>query len=320
MNNLAKYIEDTLGVKIVIKDVAPDKLKALPFFMVNDYDFKKTKLFNREIIFMLVKENFTAEKIRKHLDIAQKTFNAIIIAVIEPIEAYNRLRLVEKKVPFIIPGKQMYMPYLLIDFKEYAVIKREIPQIMQPAAQCLLLYHIQVQSLEGLNLKSIAEKLYYNPMTITRAAYFLHNTGICKLEGTKDKFLRFEKNAREIWNETKTMVTNPVKKSIYYTGWVNDKNLYKTNINALAHYSDINDDVIEYYAVKPGYTKFIEGANLKNFGQNEGNICIEEWKYDPGLLAKDGIVDPLSLYLSLNDMRDERIEMALEQIIEKYIW
>ena len=116
------------------------------------------------------------------------------------------------------------------------------------------------------------------------------------------------------------MVTNPVKKSIYYTGWVNDKNLYKTNINALAHYSDINDDVIEYYAVKPGYTKFIEGANLKNFEQNEGNICIEEWKYDPGLLAKDGIVDPLSLYLSLKDIQDERIEIALEQIIEKYIW
>ena len=59
MNNLAKYIEDTLGEKIVIKDVAPDKLKALPFFMVNDYDFKKTKLFNRENIFMLVKENFS---------------------------------------------------------------------------------------------------------------------------------------------------------------------------------------------------------------------------------------------------------------------
>ena len=32
------------------------------------------------------------------------------------------------------------------------------------------------------------------------------------------------------------------------------------------------------------------------------------------------VVDPLSLYLSLKDSTDERIEMALEKIIKDYIW
>jgi hypothetical protein len=32
------------------------------------------------------------------------------------------------------------------------------------------------------------------------------------------------------------------------------------------------------------------------------------------------VVDPLSLYLSVKESRDERIEMALEQILEKFIW
>jgi hypothetical protein len=32
------------------------------------------------------------------------------------------------------------------------------------------------------------------------------------------------------------------------------------------------------------------------------------------------VVDPLSLYLSVKDSRDERIEMALDQILKKYIW
>jgi len=32
------------------------------------------------------------------------------------------------------------------------------------------------------------------------------------------------------------------------------------------------------------------------------------------------VVDPLSLYLSLKEGRDERVEMALEQIIKKFIW
>ncbi len=319
MNNIKEYILETLGVSIELKDVSPNKLKGLPFFMVNTYKFKKATLFDRDVILMLVQDEFTADKLRKHLDLAQEAFNTIVIAIIEPIEAYNRLRLVEKKVPFIIPGKQMYIPHLLIDFKEYATAKSEMPTTMQPAAQCLLLYHIQVESLEGINLKGISEKLYYNPMTITRVAYFLHNAGICKLEGTKEKYLRFEKNNRELWNETESMMMSPVKKSNYYTGWVGGENVYKTNINALAHYSDLNDEALEYYAVRPGYVKFIEGANLKKINSYEGNIFIEEWLYDPGLLTKGGFVDPLSLYLCFRDNQDERIEIALEQIIEN-IW
>ncbi|GEM_PF-3944963 len=40
---------------------------------------------------------------------------------------------------------------------------------------------------------------------------------------------------------------------------------------------------------------------------------IEIWKYDPELFAREGVVDPLSLYMSLKDTKDERVEMALEQ-------
>lgn len=320
MKDVEKYIKKSLGINIVLKDISPNQLKTLPFFMVNSYKFKQTVLFDHEIIFMMVRDDFTAGRIKKHLDLAQKAFNTIIVAIIKPIEAYNRLRLVEKKIPFIIPGKQMYMPDLLIHFKEYAVVQNEMPTTMQPAAQCLLLYHIQIESLEGLNLKSIANKLSYNPMTITRAAYFLHNTGICKLEGTKDKFLCFEKNRQEIWSETKMMMSSPVKKGAYYSGWISKDKAFIANINALAEYSDINKDATEYYAVGPGYTRFIEGANLKLTGKYEANIYIEEWKYDPALLTKDGIIDPLSLYLCLRDNQDERIEMALEQVIKENIW
>ena len=49
------------------------------------------------------------------------------------------------------------------------------------------------------------------------------------------------------------------------------------------------------------------------------------WKYNPlvlvGELPNDlSVVDPLSLYLSLQDNHDERIEMALDKIIEQYIY
>lgn len=43
---------------------------------------------------------------------------------------------------------------------------------------------------------------------------------------------------------------------------------------------------------------------------------METWSYDPKVLAKrEDLVDPLSLYLSL-DLRDERMAIAAEELLE----
>ncbi len=57
----------------------------------------------------------------------------------------------------------------------------------------------------------------------------------------------------------------------------------------------------------------------------EGQYCLEIWKYNPQTLLGElsnhkDVVDPLSLYLSLKESQDERIEMALEQIKKQFIW
>jgi len=46
-------------------------------------------------------------------------------------------------------------------------------------------------------------------------------------------------------------------------------------------------------------------------------IELEIWQYNPNLFAKDGIVDPFSLYLSLEKVKDERVEAALAHMMEK---
>ncbi len=320
MENLKKYLKDALGIETEVNPLKAARLKALPMYIAEEYSFQLIKLYQQDILLVFVQHSFTTDGLRKHLDTIRATFDTITVAVINQLEAYKRLRLIEKKIPFIIPGKQMYLPDLLIDLKEFGVKPKGQPQNMQPAAQFLLLYHLQVDSLEGINLKGIAEKLSYNAMTITRAAYFLHNIGLCSLQGTKDKFLHFEGNKKELWVKAEPLMSNPVRKTQYYNGWIKDKNLYKSDMNALAYYSDINEDVIDYYAVKPGYPRLIGGVNLKITGPLEGNICIEEWKYNPCLLTQTEFVDPLSLYLCFRNKPDERIEMALEQIINNMVW
>jgi hypothetical protein len=47
---------------------------------------------------------------------------------------------------------------------------------------------------------------------------------------------------------------------------------------------------------------------------------IEVWSYDPKLFATAGVIDRLSLFLSLWDENDERVEAALEQMMKEMPW
>ncbi|MBU1720755.1 MAG: hypothetical protein KKA07_16940 [Bacteroidetes bacterium] len=321
MQDLKEYLQETLSVKIKVKSLPPKALKSLPIFMANLYRFELISLYDKEFLLVFAEGDFTTGQLKTHLDTISNALKITPVAVVGNMEAYKRKRLIEKRIPFIITAKQMYLPDLLIDLKEFGNNPVEQQETMQPAAQLLLLHHLQIESLENLNFAGIADKLGYNSnMTITRAAYYLHKMGLCEIRGTRDKSLHFGMNKKEIWEKVEPLMTSPVKKIQYFSGYVSDGNAYKSNNNALAHYSDLNDDVLEYYAVRPGYFKFLPGANLKPAPKNEGNICIEEWKYNPYFATKTKYVDPLSLYLCFRNDENERVEMALEQLIENIKW
>ena len=49
-------------------------------------------------------------------------------------------------------------------------------------------------------------------------------------------------------------------------------------------------------------------------------LRVELWKYDPALFARDGIVDPVSMAVSLRDCADERVQGELEEYMRGYQW
>jgi hypothetical protein len=126
-----------------------------------------------------------------------------------------------------------------------------------------------------------------------------------------------------LWYTAEKLLVSPVLKWVY----VDEKPsvfLYQSNTYALSEYSEMNRSRQEFYAIeKDKFYDLQKNGNLKNLNSREGRICLEVWKYDPDILTTEitdeANVDPLSLYLSLKESHDERIEMALEKIIEKFI-
>jgi hypothetical protein len=63
-----------------------------------------------------------------------------------------------------------------------------------------------------------------------------------------------------------------------------------------------------------------QGSPVDLERQELGCLEVQIWNYDPTLFARNGAADPLSVCLSYEKRTDERVEMALEIMLEDVSW
>lgn len=329
MEKLNEYIYELLGQEIELNKLPEDILNKLPFLFRNNYEFYTTKLYNHELIFLMLnkEDTFNAQQLRKQLEIIQNTLNKPVVVITEDITAVNRKRLIDQKISFIAPGKQMFLTKLLIDiqsFNQDRAFKEKFKLL--PSAQVFVLYHIlyREDDLSQYTFKELAEKFQYTQMGITKAVNNLKDLALIEVTGTKEKSIVFEKDIPKLWKQAEDLFVNPVFKTVYTDK--KPENLLHSNTTALEEYTDMNPGIQEYFAIERNRFYELEKANqFLNLNEENGNYTLEVWKYNPEIIAKNitqkNNIDPLSLYLSLKDgFIDERTDMALDQIIKKYIW
>lgn len=333
INKFIDYVEDILQVDIEPVELSKQEVGNLPLYISEMYRLYLTKLFNIEFILVEYRdiENFSIFQLDKHFALTRESFNKKIVLLAENLSSLNRKRMIAKGINFIIPGKQMFLPDFLIDLNDsfrYPKPKKKTEKLL-PSAQFILLYFIlhwtEKNILEQSSFTQLAAKTGYTKMAITNAAESLVNYKLCSVVGTKEKYIQITKARNELWQTALPYFDNPVLKKIFVDEMPETVALLKSNESALPEFSDINPCQQNYYAIfKDEFYYLLKNGQLKNPNEYEGQYCLELWKYNPQILAS-GIsernnVDPLSLYLSLQENHDERVESALEQIMERYVW
>lgn len=322
MENVIKYINNTLGQQAKIYRVDMAKLKGIPLFIASAYTFWRGELFNTKI-YLLEKINqvhSTPGQYKKQQEIVEKSLKAKIIFVLPEIKTHNRIRLIQQRINFIIEGKQLFIPDLLIDLKDYN-IQPKTKGYLQPAAQVIILYHLLKQPIYKLNYRQIAKLIDYPYLTISRAVENLNKFGLCQIEGTREKKVYFDFDRKNLWLKALAHMNTPVKKKYFINEILPRELTVRTNRNALAHYTDLNDDSNKHVAIShTDFLKLRKKNEIKEVSEYDGDFSLETWRYDPLLMAEENFADPLSLFLEFKNIQDERIEMALDQILEKYIW
>lgn len=323
IEKIKKYLEETLGIEISIlrwKDQ-----KELPIFLINEYIFFETSLLNNPCLIMISKNaiELTPLTIKKHWEQVTKRFDVICIYISDVISSYNRKRLIQHHIPFIIPNNQIYIPDFGLDLREHFKQQRIHKELFSPAAQAVIISTLRKKN-ERLIPSELAATLCYSQMTMTRVFNELEAAGIGKLiKKGNERWWIFEDTKKDLWEQTKDMLRSPIRSREYMKLLPGGKILQipLAGISALAETTMINSPQLPIYAI--GLQEYRQTNTPKGFllsTVDEADLELEIWNYNPTHFSKDGIVDPFSLYLSLRETTDERIEAALDELMEKIQW
>ena len=120
MKEVSKYINETLGANAIVDPIPKNDLGNLPMYTTQAYKLYNMELFNRELVLLELKneDELSLLQVDKHLQLLKNTLNKVLILVLENLPAYNRKRLIERGINFIVPGKQLFLPELLVNLSE----------------------------------------------------------------------------------------------------------------------------------------------------------------------------------------------------------
>ena len=96
----------------------------------------------------------------------------------------------------------------------------------------------------------------------------------------------------------------------------------EAGLTALACYSNLAAPANPVLALEGKQWKRINADDnimILDIAEPDANQ-LEIWRYSPELLSKKGVVDRFSLYLSMKEDDDERVQSALEVMMEQVAW
>ena len=321
--SLASYIELVSGTRPRLENVPKHETSNLPLFLRERYQFLRAALYGRQLYFAIEKTKpgeLSVPKYASEAELLKKRLSADVILIFEQLPSYLRNRFVKQGVPFIVPGTQMFLPTLMIDLREhFSKADMRIPGKLSPTSQVVVLYHILKAPLPPEPLVRLAKRLGYSAMAMSKAQKELLAAKLCRVERAgRTILLRFELRGKDLWQKAEPLLATPVKRT-YWVRWGQPRpRAVNAGVTALSQVSMLTDEQLPTCAMrdKDVVSALSKGKIVPCEGREEAQARMEAWKYDPWLLAENGTADRCSLYLSLRNNADERIQKEIQFLIE----
>ena len=324
-SKVQSYLHEVLGVQASLKEQWAGQ-EDLPYFVRDAYDFHQLTLLGHTVLLALDRHPAkpSPSDIRLQMDKVRAVAGQPVVYVAETLASHERKRLIEKKVPFVVPGNQLYLPDLGLDLREYF---RQRPgsaeKALSPSAQAMLIAALlRPRGSADWHPVETASALGYTSMTLSRAVRELAAAGLAHAhKAGRSQYLTMAHSPSELWALARPVLRSPVQRTL----WVEAEALPRTasriaGLSALAHLSMLADPRIPVVAMSRIAWQLLK-PDIVEIPEPAPKACeLQLWNYSPALLTESDTVDPLSLMLSLRDDTDERVQGALNTLDEHLPW
>ena len=317
------YLKENIDKHTTIKPWL--KKNNFPLFLRNSYNFyEMTILGTRCILMEVVNQIPNIDQLKKHIKQIKNLIetDCQIVLFYKNITRYRRKSLIENRISFVINDGQMYLPFLGLDLKKIQEhIEKEVKSFTTPAqiAYLYFLYHKE----DVVNITEFAEKMGLNKMTASRALNDLYHTNLITYEiggktGRSKEYKRIPDP--DYFLRGREYLKTPVKKIIYAE--TKPLGALTAGFEALSVLTMINPPRHPVMAVDKNWLnkEQIEVIKNKDIIKDRQLVEIQLWDYDPKLFSDKHHVDLLSLYASLKEETDERVEQALDEVLRGELW
>ena len=221
-----------------------------------------------------------------------------------------------------VKEKRPVMPVFSYFSRKFSASEGSASLKLSPNAQMILFFLIYNEKADYTK-KELAERLGLDPVYVTRGTKELVSRGfIEERRNGRSVEVRREIDSRELFHAAETALISPVSGVVFVRKTDEVTRLPKASDHALSEVSMLNPPEIYTYACfrKSGLAYDLEIVDEPGWEDPSGICKVELWNYDPAELCENGIVDRLSLYCSLKDSKDPRVQGEIEKVLEDMTW
>jgi DNA-binding MarR family transcriptional regulator len=255
---------------------------------------------------------------RRHIDAR------LFVLLLDAVPAALRRRLVEKRVAFISPGAQFYVPEAFVDLREtYSSEPGPSSEQVSPTTQVVILAALLGHDVHDASLTQLADRYQVAIMSMSRAFDELEALELARPHRVgRQRRLSLRFGGGDLWRAVEGRLQSPVRKTRYVTGNLPLNEAVLAGESALARYTMLNEPRIECRAAPAAaWKRMARHHGLETaWAYDEHRVEVQTWAYDPQVLSDNEVADRLSLYLSARHDADERVAQAADHLLEPFGW
>ncbi len=325
IGQLSAHLEQVFGDPVALTRA---EHVSLPVYLARTYELWRGELVGHPVLFALARRSRAARTPKRIEAEARALQNAakgeFVVLVFSRMETHVRRRLIRSRTAFLVPGRQLFLPTVGVDLSERGLgPQRPGLSPLDWPGQVTVLRHLLWRDVEDRSLRSIAGSIGYAAMTLSRAQHQLADTSIAEVHRRgRAHVLRFIGRPEEVWEAALPHLRSPIRRTTAIRMTAPLDGALAAGLSALTQRTQIADASIPTVAMDRRRAASARRDELYEAcpDADEADAQLELWNYDPLVLSRGERVDALSLFLSIRDNPDARVEQAAEQLLEQVRW